>query len=116
MCFNLLMVRTYLIGIPKELEEAGRIDGCNEISVVWYITFRSRPILDDSCSFGLCKLLERISMGQYLLNRDEVRTVATRFYKFVAQYTVDPASIYTAGVIAILPIVILYLCLQKEIY
>ena len=116
MCFNLLMVRTYLIGIPKELEEAGRIDGCNEISVVWYITFRSRPILTTVALLVFVNCWNEFLWANTFLNRDEVRTVATRFYKFVAQYTVDLASIYTAGVIAILPIVILYLCLQKEIY
>lgn len=115
MCFNLLMIRTYLIGIPKELEEAGRIDGCNEINVVWYITFPlARPILTTVALLVFVNCWNEFLWANTFLNRDEVRTVATRFYKFVAQYTVDLANIYTAGVIAILPIVILYLCLQRK--
>ena len=115
MCFNLLMIRTYFIGIPKELEEAGRIDGCNEISVVWHITFPlARPILTTVALLVFVNCWNEFLWANTFLNRDEVRTVSTRFYKFVGQYTLDLASIYTAGVIAILPIVILYLCLQKK--
>ena len=36
--FNIILLRTFLMGIPRELEEAAKIDGCNELSVLLYIT------------------------------------------------------------------------------
>lgn len=43
--FNMLLLRTFLAGIPRELEEAGKIDGCNELTCFLYITLPiAKPI------------------------------------------------------------------------
>ena len=104
-----------LIGIPKELEEAGKIDGCGEVSVVWHVTMPiARPIFSTVALLVFVQCWNEFLWANTYLSTDNVRTVSTRFYKFVSQYSMDLASVFTAGAIAIGPIIILYVALQKK--
>lgn len=44
--FNLIIVKNFFQEIPKEIEEAGRIDGCSELGLLWRIVLPlSMPVL-----------------------------------------------------------------------
>ncbi|WP_152402342.1 carbohydrate ABC transporter permease [Paenibacillus cellulositrophicus] len=44
--FNLIIVKNFFQEIPKEIEEAGRIDGCSELGLLWRIVMPlSMPVL-----------------------------------------------------------------------
>jgi putative aldouronate transport system permease protein len=44
--FNLLVMKSFFEGLPEELKEAARLDGANELQVLWYVILPlSRPIL-----------------------------------------------------------------------
>lgn len=44
--FNVIIIRTYLYSLPESLEESAKIDGANELTVMWRIILPlSRPIL-----------------------------------------------------------------------
>lgn len=44
--FNLIIVKTFFQGIPNELEEAAKMDGCTEIGIFWRIILPlSKPVL-----------------------------------------------------------------------
>ncbi len=48
------------------------------------------------------------------ISSDGLKTVATRFVRFTGQYGSNMARIYTASVITILPIIILYIAFSKK--
>jgi raffinose/stachyose/melibiose transport system permease protein len=112
--FNLLLIRTFLIGIPKELEEAGRVDGCGELGVLWHITIPlAKPILTTVALLVFVHCWNEFLWANTFLQDDAVRTVATRYVKFTSEWTRDLAKIFTAGGISLLPIIIMYLFLQR---
>lgn len=112
--FNLLLIRTFLIGIPKELEEASRVDGCNEIRVFLSITVPlAKPILTTVALLVFVSTWNEFLFANTFLTNDNIRTVATRFVKFTGEWTRDLAKIFTAGSITLLPIIVLYLFLQQ---
>jgi raffinose/stachyose/melibiose transport system permease protein len=112
--FAILLIRTFLVGIPKELEEAGRIDGCSEIGVFRYIILPLlKPILATVALIVFVWCWNEFLWSNTFLTTDSIRTVATRFYKFTSEWSKDLAKIYTAGVITLAPIIVLYLTLQK---
>ena len=113
--FSMLLIRTFLIGIPRELEEAGMIDGCSELGVLWYVTIPlSIPIITTAALVIFVWSWNEFMWANTFLTSDSLRTVSTRFYKFTSEYTRDISKIYTAGIISIFPIIFLYLCLQKS--
>ena len=38
-CFNMIVIRTYIIGLPEALAESARIDGANDLRIFWQIIF-----------------------------------------------------------------------------
>ena len=112
--FNLLLIRTFLIGIPKELEESARVDGCSELRVFLSITAPlAKPILTTVALLVFVSTWNEFLFANTFLTDDNIRTVATRFVKFTGEWTRDLAKIFTAGSITMMPIIILYLFLQK---
>ena len=113
--FNLLLLRTFLLGIPRELEESAKVDGCNELTAFLRITLpiAKSIILTVALLIFLNTWNEFLFANTFLIS-DATRTVATKFVKFTAENSEDFAKIFTSGVISILPIVILFLCMQKQ--
>lgn len=114
MSFNLLLLRSYLIGVPKEMEEAAKIDGCNEISVLVHITVPiAAPIFLTVVLLVFVQCWNEFFWANVFL-QSNMRTVSTKFYDFVGKYSNDLAKVFTAGCITMGPIVILYAFLQKN--
>ena len=38
-CFNMIVIRTYITGLPEALAESARIDGANDLRIFWQIIF-----------------------------------------------------------------------------
>ena len=38
-CFNMIVIRTYILGLPEALAESARIDGANDLRIFWQIIF-----------------------------------------------------------------------------
>lgn len=38
-CFNMIIIRTYILGLPEALAESARIDGANDLRIFWQIIF-----------------------------------------------------------------------------
>lgn len=112
--FSILLIRTYLISIPRALEEAGKIDGCSEIGVLFHITIPlSFPIITTVSLIVFVWSWNEFTWANTFISKDLLRTVSTRFYKFASEHTVDIAKTYTAGIISLAPIIAVYLLLQK---
>lgn len=112
--FSILLIRTYLISIPRALEEAGKIDGCSELGVLWHITVPlSLPILTTVALIVFVWSWNEFTWANTFISKDVFRTVSTRFYKFASEHTTDVAKTYTAGIITLSPIILIYLTLQK---
>ena len=112
--FNLLLIRTFLLGIPKELEEAAEVDGCTQFKAfVRIIVPLAKPIFMTVALLVFLRTWNEFLWANTFLQADELRTVATRFVKFTSEWASDFSRIFTAGVIRIAPIVVLYLFLQR---
>ncbi len=110
-----MMMRAYLIGVPRELEEAGKIDGCSELGVFWHITFPlAKPIIATVALLVFSKCWNEFLWANTFLIQNDTRTVSTRFYNFVSEHGTELAMIYTSGVISLAPIALLYFLLQDN--
>ncbi|MEA5029993.1 MAG: carbohydrate ABC transporter permease [Sphaerochaeta associata] len=113
--FNMLLLRTFLAGIPKELEEAAKIDGCSELQSFLRITL---PVAK-TMFLTIALLVFVFTWNEYLwantfITKESLKTVATRFVKFTGEYGSNMARIYTASVLTITPIIVLYLFFSRK--
>ena len=113
--FNMLLLRNFLAGIPRELEEAAKIDGCNELSTFIRITVPiAKPIFLTIALLIFVSTWNEFLWSNTFIITDELKTVATRFVKFTGQYASNMARIYTGSVLTITPVVALYLIFSRR--
>lgn len=113
--FATYLLRSFLVSIPMDYEEAARIDGANDLQVL------TRIILPLSWpGFLTVVLVVGLSVwNEFLfaitfLQRPELKPIATSLLAFQTRYSRDWGLTSAASVIMIIPIVILFLFLQRQ--
>ncbi len=105
-----------LRGIPMALDEAAIIDGCNRFQVYWYIIM---PMLK-STTVTVIVLNAIWFWNDYLLpslviNKEGMYTIPLKMFYFFGEYSKQWHLALAALVIAIIPIIVVYMFLQKYI-
>ena len=112
--FNMLL-KTFLAGIPRELEEAAKIDGCNELDSFMKITLPiAKPMFLTVAILVFVNVWNEYLWSNTFVTTEIIKPVATRFVKFTGEYGSDMAKIYTASVITVAPVIILYLLFSRK--
>lgn len=113
--FNMLLLRTFLTGIPRELEEAAKIDGCTELDSLVRITFPiAKPMFLTIAILVFVNVWNEFLWANTFITSEELKPVAIRFVKFTGEYASNMARIYTASCITILPVIVLYLLFSRR--
>lgn len=113
--FKLLLLRTFLLGIPRELEESAKVDGCTELTAFLRITLPlAKSIIMTVTLLTVLSCWNEFTFAYTFITRDTLRTVSARFVKFTSEYNNNFAHVFTSGVISIAPMVILYLLMQDS--
>lgn len=105
-----------LDSISKELDEAALLDGANYFYIFWKIVF---PLLKPACTTLLILngigLYNDFYIPNLYLNKD-VQTFTVALYNFFGSMSTPFEIVAAAILIGIVPIGIVFLCLQKYIY
>lgn len=111
----LLLFSGFFEQIPGELEEAAKVDGCNFPGTFFYIMMPlTKPIATTVVIMETIWAWNAFLLPLVLtLNNPSARTLAVGLYAFKGENTVDWTGIAAGGVIAVIPIIILFVCLQK---
>ena len=113
--FAVMLLRTYFLAVPKEIEESALIDGASH----WQIFTRvmlpivSPGILTVALIIGLYSWNEFLIATTFLQQGDRM-TAIVAFFLLSGQYTSDWGEIMAAALVIVLPIVILFIFLQRR--
>ncbi|HEY0605332.1 MAG TPA: carbohydrate ABC transporter permease [Herpetosiphonaceae bacterium] len=114
--FAVFLLRQFIRGIPKELEEAAIVDGANRWRIYWSIIL---PLLVPAMSaLGIFLFLG--SWNNYFvplifLSDPNLFTVPLMLDQFKGQYTVDWTLLMAGSAIAVIPVLVVYLIGQRKI-
>mgnify|MGYP003655360726 CR=1 FL=1 len=113
--FAVMLLRTYFLAVPKELEEAALIDGATNWQVFSKIMLPivSPGILTVALIIGLYSWNEFL-IATTFLSRTDSATAIVSFFLLSGQYTSDWGEIMAAALIVVLPVVILFVLLQRR--
>jgi len=113
--FAIMLLRTYFLAVPKELEEAALIDGATHWQVFRrvFLPIVSPGILTVALIIGLYSWNEFLIATTFLQGQDRLTAVVS-FFLLSGQYSSDWGEIMAAALIIILPIVILFVLLQRH--
>jgi raffinose/stachyose/melibiose transport system permease protein len=113
--FAIMLLRTYFLAIPKELEEAALVDGATPWQVFSKVMLpMALPgILTVALIIALYSWNEFLISTTFLQQQDE-RTAVVSFFLLSGQYSSDWGQIMAAALIIVLPVVVLFVALQRR--
>ncbi|MDE7013650.1 MAG: carbohydrate ABC transporter permease [Kineothrix sp.] len=111
----LLLFTSFFESIPKEMEEAAKMDGCNYFKTFFYVMMPiCKPIATTVVIMETIWAWNAFMLPLVLtLNNPSSRTLAVGLYVFKGENVVDWTGIAAGGSIAVIPIIILFICMQK---
>ncbi|GAB2859085.1 carbohydrate ABC transporter permease [Nocardioides pacificus] len=112
---TVVILRPFLMALPRELEEAAIMDGASRIGVFWRIVL---PLsVPGMITVGVLAFVA--SWNSYLLPllllRDEMRTLPLGVADFSTEYSADTAGVLAFTSVAMIPALILFLAMQRRI-
>ncbi len=113
--FATLLLRSYMLSIPRDYEDAARLDGAGELSVLRRITLplAAPGFVTIALVSGLAAWNEFL-LAVTFLQSSNVQPISIALYSFQQGYTQNYALISAAGVVMLIPMVAFFLLLQRR--
>jgi multiple sugar transport system permease protein len=112
--FGTFLLRQFFLTIPKELEEAAFIDGCNRFTVLWRIIMPlAKPALATLAIFTFMAVFNDFIWALIVINSEPMYTVQLGLAIFRDQYSTEWGNLMAGSVVATLPILIVFFFAQK---
>jgi len=112
--FGVFLMRQFYQSIPDELCEAARIDGMNEYQIWWRIMLPlSKPALSTLVIFTFVNTWNDFLGPMIYLTKTELKTIQIGLRMFISQYSAEYGLIMAASVVALIPVLIVFLALQR---
>jgi multiple sugar transport system permease protein len=114
--FGIFLLRQFYIGLPKELEEAARVDGAGYWRVYWSVILPlSRPILAALAVFFFLANWNSFVWPLTITSNPDLRVVQVGISTFQQQYASDWNYVLAASTVAAFPTLLLFFFFQKQI-
>jgi raffinose/stachyose/melibiose transport system permease protein len=109
------LMRAFFRSLPAELEDAARIDGCNNFGVYWYVMLPlARGALFGLSIFAFMDSWNAFLVPLLVLRDATLRTIPLGLIVFQGQYLSDYAVLFAGVVISFIPTLIVYFTLQRH--
>ncbi len=109
------LLRAFYAQIPQDIEDAARIDGCNDFSIFWRVMFPiAKPAVSTVLVLNLIRFWNEFLYASVLITKKEIRTLPLAIMFFLGEQYQDIGMLATGLVISSLPIIIVYLFLSEQ--
>lgn len=114
--FVIWMMRTYFDTIPRDLEDAAKIDGCTHFQTLFRVILPlSLPGIVATLLFAFLMSWEEFFIALILTSTPQAKTIPVAIAEFSGRHSIDFGMMATGGVLASLPPVFIALFFQKYI-
>ncbi len=112
--FSTFLLRQYFMSIPMEMDDAARVDGASSFRIWWQIILPlSGPALATLAIFTFLGQWNSFLWPLIVTNSEEMWTLPVGLATFQSQYSVQWHLLMAGSVIAVLPILVIYIVGQK---
>lgn len=114
--YTTMLYRGFIASIPKELEEAGYIDGCNPRTMFRKIIFPLlKPITATVTILNSVNYFNDFTTPLYFLPGKENMTVQMTLYYFKGKYSTSYNLLFADALVVTIPLLIIFIFLNKRI-
>lgn len=112
--FGVFLMKQFYEGIPNDLCEAARIDGMSEYRIYAKIMLPlSKPALSTLTIFTFVNTWNDYLGPLIYLRTETKKTIQLGLKMFIGQYSAEYGLIMAGSVVSLVPVIIVFLCLQK---
>ncbi len=114
--FCVWMMKGYFDTIPRELEEAARIDGASRLGIFVRIVLPlARPAIVVTALFSFMTAWNEFIMAETFMSKESSYTLPVMLQHFVGEYSTEWGSFAAGAIIVSLPVMLLFFALQKHL-
>lgn len=115
LAFSIFLLRAFFHTLPSELIDAGRIDGASELRIFSHIMLPlAKPGLATVVIFQSVGTWNEFMYAATFLHEMKLRTLQPALHTLIGRYSTDWGALCAGMVIALLPIIITFLILQRQ--
>jgi multiple sugar transport system permease protein len=108
--------KQFFDGIPRELEEAARIDGAGPWKIYWSVILPlSRPVIAAVVILTFVGVWNNLLLPLFVLSNPNLMTIPVGLATVQGSFGLRYADIQAGAILAALPLIILYLVFQRQI-
>ena len=112
--FGIFLLRQFFMQIPRELDEAARIDGANHLRIYWQIILPlAKPALATLAVLHFTNLWNDLLWPLVMTSTSDMRTLPAGLTLFGGQHVTDHAVLLAGATISLLPLAVAFALAQK---
>lgn len=114
--FSILILKNYFAAIPKELEEAAYLDGCNTLTAFFIILLPiAKPGVMVCAIFSFLYAWGDLAYGMTFILDQQKRPITAGIFNFMGQYGTKWSYLSAFAVVTIIPVALIFIFMQKYI-
>jgi ABC-type glycerol-3-phosphate transport system permease component len=112
--FGIFMLRQFFMSIPREMDEAARIDGANAFTIYWRIILpMSKPALGTLALLHFMNLWNDLLWPLVVTSDTNMRTLPAGLTLFGGQHVIDHAVLFAGATISVIPLAVAFMFAQR---
>ncbi|GAA5030000.1 carbohydrate ABC transporter permease [Actinopolymorpha pittospori] len=112
--FGTFLMRQSFMTIPKELEDAAKIDGASTFTTFWRIMLpQTKPALAAIGVFTFLESWNDLFGPLIFLNSEDLQTLPVALAQFQSEYFTQVSQMMAGATVAVVPVIIVFLFAQR---
>ncbi len=113
---SIFLLKTFFDTMPRELEDAARIDGCSKLGIWWHVALPlARPVLAVVVVFNALNVWNEYVLALIIFDNKNLMPLQRALMIFRGEFLTNYPLLMAGLTITALPIIIVYLFMQKYI-
>ncbi len=113
---SIFLLKTFFDRLPKDLEEAGRIDGCSKFGIYWHVALpMARPALAVVIIFNALNVWNEYILAMLIFSSKSLMPLQRGLMVFQGAHITEYPLLMSGITITVLPIILIYLFMQRHI-
>lgn len=112
--FGIFLVRQFMLGVPNDLLDAAKIDGCNEFEIYWHIVLPLlKPVLATIAIFAFMGAWNDFLWPLIVMTSENMYTLPVALAMLNGEHNTDWALLMAGAMVVTLPILVVFFTLQR---
>jgi multiple sugar transport system permease protein len=114
--FGVFLLRQFFLGVPKELEDAAKIDGAGVFTIFRQVSLPLvQPAMASLAIFTFLRSWNEFTWPLIVVSKNDMMTLPVALARFLFAYRVEYGVVMAAAAISAIPLIVVFFIFQRQI-